>query len=66
MISLVSSGFVVGADQVVFHDGSVVAPLDDAGPLREGHDLKEELLFKILFFCFFNSPNLSYRNALRT
>jgi hypothetical protein len=45
MISLVSSGFVVGADEVVFHDGGVVAPLDDAGPLREGHDLKEESFF---------------------
>jgi hypothetical protein len=53
MISLVSSGFVVGADQVVFHDGGVVAPLDDAGPLREGNNLKEESLFKILFFLFF-------------
>ena len=38
MVSLVSAGLVVAADQIVLHDGRVVAPLEDAGPLRKRND----------------------------
>ena len=46
MVALVSSRVVVLPGQVILHDDGVVAPLENAGPLRKRHNLVSKVFFR--------------------